>query len=308
MKADRDRLTKFAFPQLRKLCESRGVTWNEVDLRRGITDEQVARGEVLPRCLDEIHRCRPYFIGLLAERYGSSPRSVPQDLIDREPWLKSHQDRGVTELEILHGVFRDEKMHGHAYFYFRDPGYLERIPEGSDRSKFASESPQWRVKLEDLKQRIRGAAAEEVCKLRENYRDPRELNEWIIEDFTRLIDRLYPEDQPPDPLDRQAAEHEAFAQSRLQVYIGGQENFDRLDAHAAGDGPPLVLLGESGSGKSALLANWVSRYRAGHPGDLVLQHFIGGTAYSAMDVDDSANHGGIEASIWDHGGHPPQDR
>lgn len=70
MQAERDHLVKFIFPQLRKLCESRGVTWGEVDLRWGVTDEQAAEGRVLPICLEEIKRCRPYFIGLLGERYG----------------------------------------------------------------------------------------------------------------------------------------------------------------------------------------------------------------------------------------------
>ena len=43
MKTDRDHLVKFVFPELRKLCESRGVVWGEVDLRWGVTDEQAAR-------------------------------------------------------------------------------------------------------------------------------------------------------------------------------------------------------------------------------------------------------------------------
>jgi len=48
MQAERDYLVKFIFPQLRKLCESRGVTWGEIDLRWGVTDEQAAEGKVLP--------------------------------------------------------------------------------------------------------------------------------------------------------------------------------------------------------------------------------------------------------------------
>ena len=56
MHAERDYLVKFIFPQLRKLCESRGVTWGEVDLRWGIRDEQKAEGKVLPICLAEIGR------------------------------------------------------------------------------------------------------------------------------------------------------------------------------------------------------------------------------------------------------------
>ena len=74
MQAERDYLVKFIFPQLRKLCESRGVTWGEVDLRWGVTDEQAAEGKVLPICLEEIKRCRPYFIGLLGE-HGYSERN-----------------------------------------------------------------------------------------------------------------------------------------------------------------------------------------------------------------------------------------
>jgi tetratricopeptide (TPR) repeat protein len=54
-----------------------------------------------------------------------------------------------------------------------------------------------------------------------------------------------------------------------------------LDQHAAGDGGPLVLLGESGSGKSALLANWMEHWRTTHPQDLIIEHYIGGTADSA---------------------------
>ena len=98
-------------------------------MRWGITTEQAAEGKALPLCLEEIHRCRPYFIGLLGERYGWVPRpdSIPAELLESQPWLKQHLDHSVTELEILHGVFSEELMHGHAYFYFRDPKYLESI-------------------------------------------------------------------------------------------------------------------------------------------------------------------------------------
>ena len=73
MAAERDELVKRVFPQLRKLCDEQGVVWGEVDLRWGITDDQSAEGKVLPVRLAEIARCRPYFIGLLGERYGWVP-------------------------------------------------------------------------------------------------------------------------------------------------------------------------------------------------------------------------------------------
>jgi len=293
MQAEREELVKRVFPQLRKLCESRGVTWGEVDLRWGITDEQKAEGKVLPICLEEIRRCRPYFIGLLGERYGWVPEEVPPAVTQQEPWLTEQRGHSVTELEILHGVLNNPQMANHAYFYFRDPGYVQSVPlsnradfeEGAteeETKSFGAEEGKRRAaerqqKLTALKQRIRASG----LPLRENYANPQALGELVLEDLTGIINRLFPEGSQPDPLDREAAEHEAFARSRTGVYIGRQEYFAALDAHAGGDGPPLVVLGESGLGKSALLANWALRYRAAHPGELLLMHFIGATPASA---------------------------
>ena len=282
MGPERDHLVKFVFPELRRLCESRGVTWGEVDLRWGVTDEEAAEGQALPICLEEIKRCRPYFIGLLGERYGWIPQAVPEDLIEREPWLQEQFGRkSVTELEIIHGVLREEAMHGHAYFYFRDPRSIESVP-ADQRQDFMAADAESAEKLKRLKQAIRNARDEQVCRLREDYPNPEGLGAWIREDFTRLIDELFPEGSQPDPLDREAMDHEAYAQSRARAYIGRQAYFDVLDRHAAAGGSqPLVILGESGSGKSALLANWAARHRQAQPDVLVIEHYIGATAYGA---------------------------
>ena len=130
MHAERDELVKFIFPELRKKCRERYVEFVEVDLRWGITEEESKRGQVLPICLDEIKRCKPYFIGLLGERYGWVPENIPQEIIDRESWLKEHlgkTGKSVTELEILHGVLNNPDMAEHAFFYFRDPAYIKTI-------------------------------------------------------------------------------------------------------------------------------------------------------------------------------------
>ena len=87
MQAERDELVKFIFPQLRKLCEQRGVTWGEVDLRWGITDEQKSEGKVLPICLNEIQHCRPYFIGVLGERYGWVLDEIPPRIDPAVAWV-----------------------------------------------------------------------------------------------------------------------------------------------------------------------------------------------------------------------------
>ncbi|MCB1007108.1 MAG: DUF4062 domain-containing protein, partial [Acidimicrobiales bacterium] len=125
MAAERDVLVGQVFPKLRQVCAERAVTFTEIDLRWGLTDEQVAEGEVLSICLEEIWRCRPYFIGVLGERYGWVPREITPEVLEHHEWLLSHRGTtSVTELEILYGVLNNPEMENHAFFYLRDPAYL----------------------------------------------------------------------------------------------------------------------------------------------------------------------------------------
>ena len=152
MHAERDELMLFVFPELRKKCRERQVEFVEVDLRWGITEEESKQGRVLPICLEEIKRCKPYFIGLLGERYGWVPDTIPQELIEQEPWLNEHlgkTGKSVTELEILHGVLNNPDMAEHAFFYFRDPAYIKTIPPEKIKD-FTAENAEGAEKLRKL--------------------------------------------------------------------------------------------------------------------------------------------------------------
>jgi hypothetical protein len=275
MQEERDYLVKQVFPELRKRCRERAVEFVEVDLRWGVTEEQAERGEVLPICLREIELCRPYFIGLLGERYGWVPDKIDPQLLAEQPWLADHREHSITALEMVYGVLKNPKMAHRAYFYFRDPNYIESLPENR-RHDFIAEDPEARAKLMKLKDRIRVSG----LFLRENYSDPEAVGKLILEDLWKVIDQEFPTREVPDSLAREAADHEAFALSRAKVYIGRQENFGRLNQHMESDDPPLVICGESGVGKSALLANWLLDYRKKHPDAFVFVHFIGSTSQS----------------------------
>jgi tetratricopeptide (TPR) repeat protein len=84
-----------------------------------------------------------------------------------------------------------------------------------------------------------------------------------------------PENGAPDPFDQAAADHEAYAASRRGLYCGREEYALQLIAHVDGDGPPLVVTGEAGCGKSALLANWTHFWSQRNQQTPVLIHFIG---------------------------------
>ena len=99
-----------------------------------------AHKETLKICIDEVQACRPFFIGLLGERYGRVPGedAFTSDLQDEQPWLSRLHGRSVTELEIIHGVLNNPRMAPRAFFYFRDPAYVARHrkfrPESEDAS------------------------------------------------------------------------------------------------------------------------------------------------------------------------------
>ena len=276
MQDERDVLVKHVFPQLRQRCRERGVEFVEVDLRWGITEEQAMHGQVLPLCLAEIENCRPYFIGLIGERYGWVPDHIPEELVEVQPWLAEHCERSVTELEILHGVLNEPEMAQRSFFYFRDPAYLDRIP-AEQRADFQSKDVKNQEKLKALKAHIRDTGLPLV----DGYPDPETVGQQILDDLWMAIDHEFPAGSEPEPLNREAAAHQAFAESRARVYVGRREYFERIDRHVNSIEPPLVLLGESGSGKSALLANWARRFHHAHPDDFLLLHFIGSTPQSA---------------------------
>ncbi len=275
---ERDNLMTHTWPELRRICHERQVELVEVDLRWGIAESQSTRKETLKLCLDEIRACRPFFIGLLGERYGWTPGedAFTADLKEEQAWLKGLHGKSVTELEILHGVLMNPDMAKRAFFYFRDPDYAQS--RGPD---FFSDSKADADKQTALKMQIRTACEAKQIPLREKYPDPKQLAAFVLEDLKAAIEVEFPKEDIPDPLTREAQDHEAFAETRRRTYIGRADYFEALDRHAVGNGGPLLLLGDSGSGKSALLANWVARWREKHPKDFIVQHYIGGTTDSA---------------------------
>ncbi|MEI7902822.1 MAG: tetratricopeptide repeat protein, partial [bacterium] len=278
MMEERDTLMTHAWPELRLFCRERQVELIEVDLRWGVTEEQSTRRETLKFCLDEIRACRPFFVGLLGERYGWVPGddAVTDDLREEQPWLENLRGRSVTELEILHGVLNNPEMAGHSFFYFRDPAHA--TARGPD---FLPENPETAEKQSALKARIRSANVAGHCAIREPYSDPVQLTAFVLEDLRAAIEAEFSKESVPDPLTREARDHESYGEIRRRTYIGRAHYFAALDAHAACDGAPLVVLGDSGGGKSALLANWLKRWRGDHPRDFIVQHYVGSTPDSA---------------------------
>jgi len=281
---ERNELTLHIFPKLRKLCEERGIAWGEVDLRWGIPPD-MGQEVVLKTCLEFIDRCRPYFIGILGDRYGWTEWTPPPDPGKKMTWLEKAKGKSVTELEILYGVLNNPSMANNAFFYFRDPAYINGIPEDRRSDYFDPPTSLASEKLNDLKDRVRKSG----LPLREKYQTPKELGILVYNDLEKVIDKIAPPprrdigdaERETTLLDREATAHDAFAWSRFGVYISRQSYFNRLDAFVADNRLPLVITGVSGSGKSALLAHWTDQFYGLEKKGVMIRHFVGATPGSS---------------------------
>jgi hypothetical protein len=271
---ERDELVKKVFPELRRRCKERFVELVEVDLRWGITAQQAESGQVLPICLSEIDKCRPFFIGLLGERYGWVPREHEYDetLVHAQPWLDEHRGgKSVTELEILHGVLNNPKMAGRALFYFRDRSWSESL--GSDGMPEADGLAEKR--LRDLKDRIRRSGFPVV----EDYESPARVADRILDDLWALVDREFPLSEVPSGDDFIDWAHEDFAKSRLVAHVLRPDVLSAFD-QALRQSNVAIVVGQAGSGKSSLLADWLQSRCSGQRSN-AWYHSVGSAPGSA---------------------------
>ena len=291
MHAERDWLVKVVFPELRERMANRKLYLVDVDLRWGVTEEEAEHGRVLEVCLEEIERCRPFFIGVLGERYGYVPRRLGEDAESTYPWLAECRGHSLTALEIAHGVLRNPELARRAFFYFRDPQVTAQIPEDK-RVDFVAEDPESARKLEALKDGIRASGRPVMegypCCWDDSQGRLVELDAFgqrVLEDLWTAICIGYPEEmREADLFSVERQMHEAFAEERSRFHVGREDQARQLTEYVQGsDRRPVVIIGESGCGKSAFLASWYRNYAKENPDDFVLAFFVGASP-------DSTNH------------------
>jgi WD40 repeat protein len=125
MRMERSILQKDVFPRLRALCESKGASFQDVDLRWGVNEEAQLDHKIMDICLGEVARCqrlspKPNFIILLGDKYGWQP--VPSRIPS-------------SEMELIKGRLGKEEKHLLGQWYREDlnavpPEYVLQPREG----------------------------------------------------------------------------------------------------------------------------------------------------------------------------------
>ncbi len=281
MERERDVLVRHTFPALRSQFRARGVELLEVDLRWGITQEQAENGQLLPICLAEIDRCRPFFIGLLGERYGWIPPepALTDQLQSEFPAIANAHGCSITEIEILHGVLAKPNIGPYVLFFERDPSWMEAL-SAEERITFAPESPGVRAKQIHLKARVRASGARVI-----SYRSPAEIGSAVESALRGAIEARFPDADTSDVFTQSIRLHTAYARERIGLHVGAALYLAELNKWIAQSGaPPILITGAPGAGKSTLVANWLTAHRSANSRDLVFEHYIGASPDSADPI------------------------
>ncbi|MGB8293954.1 MAG: DUF4062 domain-containing protein, partial [Polyangia bacterium] len=175
MHGERDYLVKEVFPELRDWCEERKLRLVDIDLRWGVSEADATHNQrVVEVCLQNIDRCRPFFLCFLGQRYGWIPGAgdVSAETLARYPGLQSAiaEQRSVTQLEVLHAVVApfvggEAKLAAdRSFFYLREPDYLKEMPAEPAQLKRiysdeAEEEAQSRAFLVDRQNKLREAVS-----------------------------------------------------------------------------------------------------------------------------------------------------
>jgi hypothetical protein len=157
MHAERDCLVKVVFPELRERLLPHRIHLVDIDLRWGVTAAQAENDDALTVCLKLIDECEPFFVGILGERHGHSLTAVPSEATKGREWLKTPRGGSMTALEIEHAALQDPRVCAQSFFYFRDPAFIEAVPE-SLWPRVKPESEESAAAQDELKERIRAAA------------------------------------------------------------------------------------------------------------------------------------------------------
>lgn len=266
MQTERDIIREKVAPELADIMHKSRANVEFIDLRWGIDttseNEKAASEKIIYTCFDEIKRTEPYFVVLLGERYGWIPptedvvAALSAENLQNDPAFK---EKSITEMEIAFATGYYHKT-DRCIFYFREP-----VDYGDDKTSekmFVSEGED-RKRLEALKNRLKQQFPDRVFTYKATWD---KQNKRIICDSTfetDVITRLsslfaedFKESQSQNPTEESLTAHETFVEISASEFAGRSDELKQMSEFVEGNEKALLIHGDSGSGKSKLLAKF----------------------------------------------------
>lgn len=241
MHAERDYLIKKIFPEIIYEAAKRFVTVVPLDLRWGITDEEARSGKVIDICLSEIDNSRPYFIGIIGDRYGWCPKPEEINLSaveKRFPGIKRYveSELSITEIEMQYAVL-DTGLESNALFLLKQTASL-----GEDE------------KLSELKECIKQKCPRDW----HNYGSVEELGKIVRENFMNFLNANFPQGSCSDHEKLRMTMQNIVEEKSINYIHTNSHVLRQLLDHVNSNEPSVeLLIGKQGSGKSAFTTRFI---------------------------------------------------
>lgn len=280
MHAERDILLNRVFTRLEREFKKRQIVVDVIDLRWGITKSQAESGKTLEICLREIEKAKEtpiFFIGMLGDRYGWDSWNKEEKFLHflkqnnkyEKILQKSTLGISATELEMEYAFFdNSQNYQNRAFLYFRESKLSKSVHL---ENYIADETAEKKIKLHNLKEKIKQSNIVSYT----YYRSFQSFEDKVYQQLFDAVNTLFPYNQTPSKLEYIRNENRTFASSRKKVYIPSKEYQEILDDFMHNDqNNKLLIYGESGIGKSTLIANYLD-YLRDNSDYFIIERYIG---------------------------------
>lgn len=143
MQFERDCINKIVLPALREYFKPYKIAVRVIDLRWGINTidnaENDIESKIIDVCLNEIDRSRPFFIGIIGNRYGWIP-----------PAVLNSDTKSVTEMEIDYGALQNKESLENSIICIRD---IDNVPDELYSIYYENETIK-KQKIKELRKRL----------------------------------------------------------------------------------------------------------------------------------------------------------
>lgn len=284
MQGERDALHRTVMPRLREKATQNGDNLQFVDLRWGIStsdlDNTESTSKILSVCLREVQNCKPYMIVLLGQRYGWIPpveqireSSQQMDFVPEDPHIS------VTELEIRFGMYVAQGQLERCIFCLREPLEEDALTPEQKAIYLAADDDDAR-RMNALREKILNTPGAQVIRYRlECHGGELTGYEAFSEQlYTALETLLAPRWEARKALSwqqRQRKEDAIIYENHLRNFVQRKDTLQQV-IDAVRYNQIVMLEGEGGCGKSALLAKLTHMYRQANYHTLLL--FCGASA------------------------------
>ncbi len=215
---------------------------------------------------------------------------------DKSKYLLS-VDATDDELEIIRSVFEKYSVYqrDRSFFFFRSESLTRKLA-GKKSDELADRERVNQHKLDELKEKIKDGFIEKekvnqdkLADLKQDiidaklpyfkYDDIEAFGEKVKEVLWEHIEAELgePLEEEKDWLEEEAEFHDLFIEDRTRRFVGRRKLLDRMNDFCGQNCEPsvMVITGEPGCGKSALMGRFSEEIVRKHPDWLIIPHFVG---------------------------------